>query len=142
MKLAISTLLILLMATMICSSVRATVTPQSLLQELRELVLNVDDRVFKGYVITYTHQQKNALARKIDATIGLYDLTEHEEAADKLQDDISPKLTNPWNDDGTPSKRARSWLYLYPYDSPEWRAVTSFAAQCQEIIESILTPNG
>lgn len=139
MKLAIFALFALLVATMICSSVSADViAPQSLLFELKETVLEADDWIFRGYVVTNTRQLKDALANKIDATIGLYDITEHDEATDKLRDDISPKLTNPWNDDGTPSKRAKSWLELYPYDSEEWRAVTSFAAQCQQIIEEVL----
>ena len=141
MKLAISALLALLVATMICSSVRATVTPQPLLLELKGIVLEADDRIFRGYVVTNTRQLKNALERKIDATIGLYDITETDEARDKLRDDIRPKLTDPWDADGA-SKPARSWLKLYPEDCDEWRAVGSFAAQCQEIIEAILMPNG
>ena len=143
MKLALSALLALLVATMICSGVRADViTPQSLLLGLKETVVTADDWLFRGYVVTNTRQLKDALARKIDATIGLYDTADHDDGESKLRNDIAPKLTNPWNDDGTPSKRARSWLRLYPEDCDEWRAVGSFAAQCQEIIESILTPNG
>lgn len=139
-KLAISALLALLVATTICSSVRADVlpTPQSLLSGLKETVLEADDWLFRGVTVTNTRQLKNALARKIDATIGLYDVTEHEEAADKLADDIRPKLTDPHNDIGTPSKRARSWLELYSEDSNERVAVSAFAAECQGIIEQIM----
>jgi len=139
MKLALSALLALLVATMICSGVRADViTPQSLLLGLKETVVTADDWLFRGYVVTNTRQLKDALARKIDATIGLYDTADHDDAESKLRNDIAPKLTIC----DTTRVRAKSWLYVYPMNTDEYRRVSSFAAQCQEIIESILTPNG
>ena len=123
----------ILTATMICSST-CIVTPQSLLLELKETVVTADDWLFRGYVVTNTRQLKNALASKIDAVIKMFDDGNWEEGYVKLEDEIGPKLTIC----NTTRVRAKSWLYTYPQDTPEWRAVTSFAAQCQEIIELVL----
>jgi hypothetical protein len=114
------------------------VTPQDLLLELKEIVQDADDQIFKGYIMTNTRQLKNALTLKIDAAIKMLDGMLIEPCRNKLRGDISPKLTNPWNDIGTPSKRAQSWLELYSFDSDNWRAVTSFATQCQQLIDEVL----
>jgi hypothetical protein len=132
----VSALLVITIAAVTCSAVSAeeNETPQSKLLELRVKVLDAEDWLFRGVAVTNTHQLKNALARKIDATIGLYDITEHEEAADKLRNDIAPKLAICI----TTSVRAKSWLFVYTEDTPEYRAVQSFADECQAIIDSIL----
>lgn len=140
-KVAILAFLAVLTVTMICSSVWAdeTVTPQSLLLELREKILTADDMLFRGVVVTNTRQLKNALANKINAVIKRYDDGQHDDAVTKLEHDIAPKLTDPHDADGHRRTQAKSWLYMYPEDCPEWRAVTSFAAECQGLIELIIS---
>jgi len=135
-KVATFVFIALVMATMICSSVSADepVTPRSLLLELKETVVTADDWLFRGYVVTNTRQLKAALARKIDAAIAMLDRMLIEPCHNKLRNDIAPKLTIC----DTTRVRAKSWLYVYPMNTDEYRQVSSFATQCQEIIESIL----
>lgn len=126
----------LLVASMVCSSVRAhepkNNTPQSLLLELKEKILEADAELFQGFTYTYTMQQKNALANKIDVVIGMFDDGQHGGAIAKLENDIAPKV----NICQTARARARSWLS----DDPELDGVVrEFAAGCQELIQRIIS---
>ena len=123
-------------ATIICSSVKAQepVTPQDLLCDLKETIKAGDDHLFRGYIMTNTRQLKNALALKIDAAIAMLDRMLIEPCRNKLRNDIAPKLAIC----DTTHVRAQSWLYIYPASTPEYRAVQSFAAECQAIIDTIL----
>jgi hypothetical protein len=131
MKLVISVLFALVVAPIVCSIVRADVIPpQSILLDLKETVLTADDSLFRGYAITCTEQLKGALSRKIDAVIKMMDEGEYDEAYDKLEDDIAPKLTIC----ETARIRARSWL---SYDPELQDVVYQFSGECQELIAAI-----
>jgi len=102
-------------------------TPQSLLLDLRETVLNADDSWFRGYIVTNTKQLKNALANKMDAVINMFEMGNFQGGYKKLDKDITPKL----NFCGTVRVRALSWLSL----DPELEDVVyEFAGMCQELI--------
>ena len=135
-KQVVITLLLITMVTMICFPVFAeeNVTPQSKLLELKGRVLGAEDWLFRGLVVTNTRQLKDALASKIDVAINMLDGMLIEPCRDKLRNDIAPKLAIC----DTTHVRAQSWLYIYPEGTPEYRAVQSFSADCQVIIESIL----
>jgi len=127
MKIIASALFALLVATMMISNVKAVdPTPQSPLVELKAIIQDANNELFRGFPITNTKQLKDALVRKIDVVIKIINKGDREAAINKLGNDISPKLTIC----NTTRVRALSWLsYIHDYE-----VVSAFADECQNLI--------
>ncbi len=137
-QLPIFALLTAVEVTLMISTVHANTTPpQSFLQDLKAVIHDADDQLFRGYAITNTKQLKDALKHKIDAVILLIEEGKHQAAYNKLHNDIAQKLTIC----DTNRARARSWL-SYTHPVPE--EVDAFSEQCLDLIDrtSIIVTQG
>lgn len=103
--------------------------PAAVVRSLLRKVQNAEDYVFSGANKGRAVQQRDTLEKKLGEVITMFERGNYQGGYSKLGGDLAPKLADP-----RPTPR-NSWLCQYPIDSPEGKAIKSFAAECQYLIE-------
>jgi len=105
--------------------------PKDLILELtmtlQGIVEDADASLFSGSIVTYAERQRSALVMKIHEVEMMFEMENWYGGYYKLNEDIKPKLWNPYSDD----LHKRSWL------NPLYDDVLTFVERCQGIIAEI-----
>ena len=108
-------------------------TPNSFLPGLIDEIAAAEDMMFQGKAPTV----RATLIKKINEAISMFERGAYEAGLNKLKNDIAPKLADPRPTplaDPRPTP-ATSWLKLYQEGSAPQKQVTSFAVECQAIVQ-------
>jgi len=115
------------------------VLPESIVNDLKDIVIDADDSFFNGYAHNKVQQQKKTILKKLDVVINDFEECNYQGGYKKLENDIMPKLADPRPTplaDPRPTPRT-FWLHKYPTGSQNQQAVSEFANECLELFELI-----